>query len=78
MTIPNNKSRPPIQKQEKVLRPAKRSSSGKGAGIPKDIQGRARMERGMLLISFTDIPDEQMPKLVDALMDSLASSHEAA
>jgi hypothetical protein len=42
------------------------------------IRVSARMERGTLLISLKDIPDEQMPMLVEALMDSLNPVSDAA
>jgi hypothetical protein len=42
------------------------------------IRVSARVERGKLLISLRDFPDEQLPTLIEALMDSLKPVREAA
>ena len=42
------------------------------------IQVRARVERDKLLISLRDFPGEQLPTLIEALMDSLKPVREAA
>ncbi|MDY7227750.1 hypothetical protein [Hyalangium rubrum] len=47
-------------------------------GKQNRIRVRAREERSQLLISLQDIPEAQMPKLIEALMDSLKPSNEAA
>jgi hypothetical protein len=36
------------------------------------IQVSARVERGQVLLSFKDIPEEKMPTVIEALMDSLS------
>ncbi|MDY7231747.1 hypothetical protein [Hyalangium rubrum] len=47
-------------------------------GKENRVRVRARVDRDQLLISLQDIPEAQMSKVVEALMDSLNPSSEAA
>jgi hypothetical protein len=55
-----------------------RSVLDKHFGKESHILVSARVERGKVLISLKDIPDEQMSQLAEVLMDRLTSANEAA